>query len=192
MKLNLGSGPEKGSNGWTNIDLGGGADLAIDLTKGLHFPEESTSQIYTSHFLEHLSYEQINPLLRECLRILKPGAPLLICVPDSELFIHAYSNNLYQTTSLSDGTHLNVPSFIIDAEERVYSKALVNTGSKIDWLNYIAYSANEHKYMFDRENLYNHLKQSGFTKIKERSYDNNLDKSYGQKASLYFIAYKSL
>lgn len=192
MKINLGSGPEKGSDGWMNIDLSGGADLAIDLTEGLPFDDRSTSQIYTSHFLEHLSYEQISPLLQECLRVLKPGAPLLICVPDSELFIHAYSNNLYQTTSLSDGTILKVPRFIIDSEERVYSKALVNTGSKIDWLNYIAYSANEHKYMFDRENLHNHLKQSGFTKIKERSYDNSLDKSYGQRASLYFIAYKSL
>ena len=192
MKLNLGSGPEKGSDGWINIDLDGGADLAIDLTNGLPFDDRSTSQIYTSHFLEHLSYEQISPLLQECLRVLKPGAPLLICVPDSELFIRAYTNNLYQTTSLSDGTILKVPSFIIDAEERVYSKALINTGSKIDWINYIAYSANEHKYMFDRENLNNHLKQSGFTQIKERSYDKSLDKSYGQRVSLYFIAYKSL
>ena len=166
-------------------------DLAIDLTKKFPFDDRSASQIYTSHFLEHLSYEQISPLLQECLRVLMPGAPLLICVPDSELFIYAYSNNLYQTTSLSDGTSLRAPSFIIDAEEAVYSKALVNTGSKIDWLNYIAYSANEHKYMFDRENLYNHLKQSGFTKIKERSYENNLDKSNEQKASLYYIAYKS-
>ena len=135
MKINLGSGPEKGSDGWINIDSNGGADLAIDLTEGLPFDDRSTSQIYTSYFLEHLSYEQISPLLQECLRVLNPGASLLICVPDSELFIHAYSNNLYQTTSLSDGTILKVPNLIIDAEERVYSKALVNTGSKIDWLN---------------------------------------------------------
>ena len=54
MKLNLGSGPEQGSNGWTNINLGGGADLAIDLTPGIPLKDNSVSQIYTSHFLEQL------------------------------------------------------------------------------------------------------------------------------------------
>ena len=45
MKLNLGSGPEKGVNGWTNIDLGGGADLAIDLTGGIPFANNSIAEI---------------------------------------------------------------------------------------------------------------------------------------------------
>ena len=190
MKLNLGSGPEKGSNGWTNIDLGGGADLAIDLTQGIPFEDKSISQIYTSHFLEHLSYEQINPLLQECLRVLQPGSSLLICVPDSEAFIKAYINNEYTKTSMSDGTTLKAPSFICQPGERVYAKALVNTNSKIDWINYIAYSASEHKYMFDRENLSNHLSIAGFENISEREYDSNLDKNYGKHASLFYKATK--
>ena len=190
MKLNLGSGPEKGSNGWTNIDLAGGADLAIDLTLGIPFQDNSITQIYTSHFLEHLSYEQINPLLLECLRVLQPGSSLLICVPDSEAFIKAYTNNEYTETSMSDGTTLKAPSFICQPGERVYTKALVNTNSKIDWINYIAYSASEHKYMFDRENLSNHLKIAGFTNIQEREYSSELDKSYGKHASLFYAATK--
>jgi len=190
MKLNLGSGPEKGSNGWTNIDLGGGADLAIDLTQGIPFEDKSISQIYTSHFLEHLSYEQINPLLQECLRVLQPGSSLLICVPDSEAFIKAYINNEYTKKSMSDGTTLKAPSFICQPGERVYAKALVNTNSKIDWINYIAYSAGEHKYMFDRENLSNHLRIAGFNNIREREYNSELDKNYGKHASLFYAASK--
>ena len=80
------------------------------------------------------------------------------------------------------------PSFISKPGERVYTKALVNTNSRIDWINYIAYSANEHKYMFDRENLSNHLKISGFANIQEREYDPELDKNYGKNASLFFTA----
>ena len=190
MKLNLGSGPEQGSNGWTNIDLGGGADLAIDLTLGIPFEDNSVSQIYTSHFLEHLSYDQINPLLLECHRVLKPGASMLICVPDSEAFIRAYANNEYSDMAMNNGTILRAPSFISKPGERVYTKALVNTNSRIDWINYIAYSANEHKYMFDRENLSNHLKISGFANIQEREYDSELDKNYGKNASLFFAATK--
>jgi len=190
MKLNLGSGPEKGTNGWTNIDLGGGADLAIDLTNGIPFQDNSISEIYTSHFLEHLSYDQVKALLTECFRVLEPGGSLSICVPNSEAFIHAYINNQFQEVMLSNGSTLNVPDFLIESEERIYAKALVETGSKIDWLNYIAYSANEHRYMFDRENLRNHLLRAGFSEAKERPFNQSLDKAYGKKASLYFIAVK--
>ena len=190
MKLNLGSGPEQGSNGWTNIDLGGGADLAIDLTLGIPFEDNSVSQIYTSHFLEHLSYDQINPLLLECLRVLIPGASMLICVPDSEAFIQAYVNDDYIERPLNNGTMLRAPTFISQPGERIYTKALINTNSKIDWINYIAYSASEHKYMFDRENLFNHLKIAGFANIQEREYDSELDKNYGKHASLFFSATK--
>jgi predicted SAM-dependent methyltransferase len=190
MKLNLGSGPEKGINGWINIDLGGGADLAVDLTKGIPFEDCSVSDIYTSHFLEHLSYDQIKSLLTECLRVLKPGGMLLTCVPNSEAFIRAYADKQYQQATLSNGEQIEIPSFLVESGERVYSKALVNTGSKIDWMNYIAYSANEHKYMFDKENLRNHLIIAGFVEVNERPFDHSLDKSYGRKASLYFSALK--
>lgn len=192
MKLNLGSGAEKGVNGWTNIDLAGGADLAVDLTKGIPFESNSITEIYTSHFLEHLSYDQINPLLAECHRVLIPEGRLSVCVPNCEAFIQAYSKNEYQEASLANGLQLTVPSFLVEEGERIYAKALVNTGSKIDWLNYIAYSANEHKYMFDRENLRNHLAQAGFEDVRERDFDPSLDKHYGKKASIYFTGKKAL
>ena len=190
MKLNLGSGPEKGVNGWTNIDLGGGADLAIDLTNGIPFANNSIAEIYTSHFLEHLSYDQINPLLLECHRVLEPNAKLLVCVPNCEAFIHAYHENDYILAGLSDGSKLMIPRFLYGENEHVYAKAMVNTGSKIDWLNYIAYSANEHKYMFDKENLRSHLLQAGFESVCERDFDPILDKGYGENASIFFHGIK--
>ena len=115
---------------------------------------------------------------------------MLICVPNSEAFIRAYTNDDYQQTPLGNGKTINAPRFLIETGERVYAKSLVNTGSKIDWLNYIAYSANEHKYMFDKENLRNHLLIAGFTDVNERSFDDSLDKPYGRKASLYYMALK--
>ena len=187
MKLNLGSGPKKGLNGWINIDIDGGADVTADLTRGIPFKSNSVSEIYTSHFLEHLSYDQINPLLIECHRVLKPKAKLLVCVPNCEAFINAYFSNQYQRVRFENGLEMMLPDFLCEKDEdRIYAKAIVNTGSKIDWLNYIAYSANEHKYMFDKENLQNHLTQAGFQYVKERDFNPSLDNFYGKKASLYF------
>ena len=187
MKLNLGSGPEKGLNGWTTIDIDGGADITADLTEGIPFESNSASEIYTSHFLEHLSYDQINPLLIECNRVLKPGAKLLVCVPNCEAFIKAYSENQYTKVVLENGSEMMLPDFLCEPDEdKIYAKAIVNTGSKIDWLNYIAYSSNEHKYMFDKENLQNHLIQAGFQHVGERDFNPSLDNLYGKKASLFF------
>lgn len=71
MKINLGSGPQKGINGWINIDQKKGADISIDITKGLPFPSDPINTIYTSHFLEHLCYNDICVVLEECFRVLK-------------------------------------------------------------------------------------------------------------------------
>lgn len=184
-KINLGSGPVKGDNGWTNIDQLQGADLCIDITKGLPFPDNSIDIVYTSHFLEHLDYPVVCSVLKECHRIIAPGKILSVCVPDSSKFIKAYVENDYQNVTVGNGQALRVPAFLVAAGEGVYTKALVNTGSAIDWLNYIAYSNSEHKYMFDSENLLSHLAIAGFKGVTLRGFDPELDKSYGRQASIY-------
>ena len=189
-KINLGSGPVKGENGWTNIDLLDGADLNLDISSGLPLPQDSIEMIYTSHFLEHLDYPTLCRVLKECHRVLRPGCALSICVPDASKFIKAYIENDYQEVSLGMHQSLRVPSFLVTAGERIYAKALVTTGSAIDWLNYIAYSNSEHKYMFDSENLLSHLKLAGFGKVSLREYDPSIDKSYGREASIYALGLK--
>ena len=71
-----------------------------------------------------------------------------------------------------------------------YEPAIVNTDSKIDQLNYIAYLNGQHKYMFDDENLINILKKSGFEKVKLREFEKGLDLEERHFESIYAVAQK--
>ncbi len=87
--LEVGAGDKKGINGWVTIDMTRNCDIYRDLTKGIPFPDESISGIYSSHFLEHLSYNEGQKFLDECLRVLMPGGHFSICVPNARIYIEA-------------------------------------------------------------------------------------------------------
>ena len=72
LKLNIGCGKAKLS-GWVNIDIEPGADLVIDVKKGLPFDDNSVDFIYSEHVLEHLIFEEGEGVLREFERCLKGG-----------------------------------------------------------------------------------------------------------------------
>jgi predicted SAM-dependent methyltransferase len=137
IKLELGSGPKKGLNGYVTVDIRG-ADLCRNLKKGIPLKDQSVTSIYSSHMLEHLSYKDIMSLLNECNRVLKKGGTLSICVPDAHHYILAY---------------IQKREFI--GKDLCYQPAVVETGSYIDQVNYIAYMDGHHSYMFDEQNLVN-------------------------------------
>jgi len=92
IKLELGSGPVKGKNGWTTIDCCDESDIRWDLREPLPFPDNSIDAIYSSHVLEHFSYLELMRLLKDCLRVLKSGGMFSACVPDAEIYINGYFN----------------------------------------------------------------------------------------------------
>lgn len=68
LKLNLGSGKYTFDDGWINLDMSAyDNDLIMRLPEGFRrFASDSVRFIYTSHFLEHLSYPaEASHLLRE-------------------------------------------------------------------------------------------------------------------------------
>lgn len=85
IKLDLGCGGVK-QKGFIGIDaiLGPGVDLEYNLELGIPFPDKSVSEIYTSHFLEHLPDSKAIFLLKEIKRVLKTNGKLTIVVPDLE------------------------------------------------------------------------------------------------------------
>lgn len=170
--LELGSGPKKGSHGWTTVDIYG-ADICYDLRNGIPLKDCCVDMIYTSHMLEHISYPALLDFIAECRRVLKNGSCLSVCVPNAALYIDAYVNN----------THFLGPS-------RGYQPALVKTESFLDQVNYIAYMGGEHAYLFDKENLVNTLKKGGFTRVLLREFDPSLDLAKRDFESIYAVAYK--
>jgi predicted SAM-dependent methyltransferase len=79
VKVNLGTGIEA-AYGWLD-----------DFEDELPFEPDSVDFIFCSHVLEHFFREDATRLLREMLRVLKPGGRVRICVPDL-----AHAVRLYQ------------------------------------------------------------------------------------------------
>jgi predicted SAM-dependent methyltransferase len=80
--------------GFINIDFffDPGIDFGADLRYSLRIDSECIDGIFSEHTLEHLTYEQNDRLLKECHRILKPGSPIRIIVPDVSLFVNNYAS----------------------------------------------------------------------------------------------------
>jgi predicted SAM-dependent methyltransferase len=64
----------------------------MDVRK-LKFSENSVSNIYSSHLLEHLYLYEARKLLDDCYRFLKPGGILRLALPDYHEFIFQYVSN---------------------------------------------------------------------------------------------------
>jgi ubiquinone/menaquinone biosynthesis C-methylase UbiE len=172
VKLNLGSGPSKGENGWTNVDLLG-ADINHDLRKGVPLPDNSVDMVYSSHVFEHIPYRDLLEVISEIRRVLKPGGTLLVCVPNAGLYLRAYFKN----------------EMFVSYDE-MFVPAAVNTESGIDQVNYIAYLNGDHTFMFDEQNIINILKKCKFTDVDFRTFDPLIDRVERDFESMYIKASK--
>ena len=96
-KINLACGDNYiVSNEWLNVDFESNSKSVkkINLLKKLPFPDNSFEIIYSSHFIEHIDYNQVDSFLSECSRILKPGGSIRIVTPDFEKLCKFYLNYL--------------------------------------------------------------------------------------------------
>ena len=89
--LNLGSGAHA-VEGLINIDFFStkGIDYGADLRFPLLIESGSVNGIFCEHTLEHLNYNEVDALLGECHRIMKPGSTIRIVLPDLSLFLKSY------------------------------------------------------------------------------------------------------
>jgi predicted SAM-dependent methyltransferase len=175
IRIELGAGQERQLEGWTTVDISGDCDLILDLRNPLPFPDESVSEIYSSHVLEHFLYPyQMVGILNECYRVLKKGGIFSVCVPNARIYIEAY---------------LNKEKF--DAERYCQFQPAYNYKSPIDYINYIAYMAGHHLHLFDEDNLVCVLSQSGFSNARLRDFDSNIDLENRRYESIYAIAEKT-
>jgi predicted SAM-dependent methyltransferase len=125
-----------------------------------------------SHFLEHLSFREMQRFLLECLRVLKSGAVISVAVPDAHLYVSAY---------------LNAAS--VGPPPTTYEAAWHGT-TAIDFLNYIGYMDGHHKHMFDADHLVHVLAAAGFRDVRLRPFDASLDLEERRLESVYAEALK--
>ncbi|MEM8824447.1 MAG: methyltransferase domain-containing protein [Pseudomonadota bacterium] len=170
--LEIGSGVKRGQGNWVTVDQNG-ADITWDLRDGFPLRDGCIDKIYCSHLLEHIPYEQLVQLVSECRRVLRNGGEFSVCVPNARNYITAYMKEV----TFRD-------------RETLWEPAVIDTGSNIDQLNYIAYMGGEHKYMFDPENLINTLLKGGFSNVVKREFDPSLDMRERDHESIYASAFK--
>jgi hypothetical protein len=90
-RLNWGCGTHV-VDGWINADrkVGGGIDLSCDIRDGLPLESDSIDYAVSIHALPEVPYPELVPTLRELRRVLRPGAPLRLVLPDLNKAIAAY------------------------------------------------------------------------------------------------------
>jgi len=72
---------------WVNIDFNAESNNVkkVNILGGLPFEDNSMDVVYSSHFLEHLSQEQADFVLKESQRVLKKDGIIRIVVPDLDI-----------------------------------------------------------------------------------------------------------
>lgn len=154
---------------WINIDK---IDLSTvmqrrcnflhhDVTTGIPYPDNSVAMIYHSDFFEHLSYHEATSFLKECHRVMKPGALMRVCVPDLSVIIEAYdTHNLDEFNDIQPGEYTQSKSDSVRASMLMFG-SLGSTQS--------AYQG--HQMMYDSEGLEEMLSNAGFVDVEQHEED---------------------
>ena len=90
-KLQLGAGVNR-EDGWLSTDIDSRHDevLEVDASEPLPFPDDSLDFIFAEHMIEHIAYRPGQRMLRQCLRVLRPGGVLRLATPDLARLIGVY------------------------------------------------------------------------------------------------------
>lgn len=142
LNLNLGCGKDV-RNDFINIDLFSDDPrvVAMDI-RNLLLPDESADFILASDVLEHFSHREIESVLTEWARVLRPGGKIEIRCPNLKLQVNAY---------IRGDWNADVASYMIFGGQ-------TNPGDY-------------HCVAFDDESITRHLEKAGFTDIAIQHFD---------------------
>lgn len=152
IKLNVGCGTDY-KKGWINIDNNSDnnikkLDLNWDLRKPLPFADDSVDYIFNEHFIEHLTIDESQAIIKDLMRVLKPGGVLRIAMPDLAETVDSY---------------LNLP---INKDPVIKKFKLTYIKTKAERIN-IAFREWGHRWLYDAEELERRLKQAGCKHISQ-------------------------
>ena len=120
-----------------------------NIVKNLLCEENTADNIYCSHVLEHVSLNDGKEMLRNIYRMLKTGGILRIIVPSLEARVEKYIQNK-------------------DAHSFMESLGCVNIHENENFFKKLKFlfGGSRHRWMFDKNSLYNELRDSGFDNSK--------------------------
>lgn len=191
LKLHLGAGDDI-RLGWVNIDLRLRIPPHIDpvrqpdtvfinhdLRRGLPLDDGSVDVIYSSHFFEHLSFDEGLALMRESHRVLSDGGRFRIALPTFRAMFQAYldgDDRYFDTIAIED----------------LFPNAPRDTLTRIDHVNYGVYQHGEHRAVYDEDKTTALLKVAGFHNPQSVPFDKDIDpdNALRRRYTFYVDAYK--
>jgi predicted SAM-dependent methyltransferase len=150
LKLHLGAGTHA-LPGWFNTDLQPAPPEVhyLDSTVRFPFADASLDYVFSEHHIEHVTWEQGQFMLRECHRVLKPGARIRIATPSLEALAGLI-------TAIPDETQQRYIDFISRAFLQSHfpaGAAGVVNNAFVSW---------GHQFLYDRQTLLRGLADAGF------------------------------
>ena len=181
MKLNVGSGAYV-KEGFLNVDFSPDADLRIDLRQRLPFPEGVCDLVFSEHFLEHLKYpEEALRFIGDCQRILRPDGVISISVPGTEWPLEEYVKGQSEYLQACLIWHpVQCTTFMEHINYHFRQRWAGSSDTDFDC----------HRFAYDFETLKKLLEQCGFSDVRQRSYDPELDSEHRRIGSLFVSAKK--
>ncbi len=146
IKLHIGGRERR--DGWKILDIEAReeVDFVGNVTSLDAFADESCSEIYCSHVLEHISQGQIFHTLVGLSRILVPGGRLYISVPDLETLAWLFLNPGYDA---SDRFQVMRRMFGAQRDEHDFHKIGLYLGLMQSYLHDAGFSSIDHVRAFD-------------------------------------------
>lgn len=137
---------------WINIDNNSDKNIHdLDVNWDLRIPlptkDNTVDFVYNEHFLEHLTVSEGQKVLKEFLRVLKPGGVLRIAMPDLKTAVDRYYNPNWKSEPMIKKFRL----------EYIQTRAEMINTSFHSW---------GHKWLYDIEEINRRLKEAGFSDIE--------------------------
>lgn len=88
MRLNLGCGKRVFKGDWINVDIFDAASaegieyVKADISQRLPFDDGVADEVFSCHVIEHLWPWDVDAILKEWLRVLKPGGKFVVECPN--------------------------------------------------------------------------------------------------------------
>ena len=152
-KLQIGSGFNH-IPGWFGADISPSSDdvAYLDAAKPFPMADGTFDYVFSEHMIEHISWQEGLLMLRECLRVLKPGGVLRIATPDLAVLVGLYQED---RDALADRyIEWITDHFLPDIE--VYKAPFVINNAFRNW---------GHQFLYDGEVLEMAMSEVGFVNI---------------------------